>query len=141
MGGGGDITGVQVKIDEAVFKSDGSNVWEGTSIVARPNMSWGSLPDGDAAKYSTWSLPHGKEIIDFISGPRRSNNDPHLGFAIRIDPRQRMHVNPFFWRPGTYKFVMQISAPNVEKPGKLTLFVDWDGQKVKIRSDGDPTQI
>jgi hypothetical protein len=107
------------------------------------------LPDGNEAKYSAWYLPPGKEIIDFISGPRRSNtisnigvhNVPHLGFAIRIDPDQRAHVNPFFWRSGTYKFVMQVSAPNVDKPGRLTLFVDWDGQKITIRSHEDPSQI
>ena len=138
--GGGDIVGVQVKIDEAMFKSKELNAWEGTSIVARPNMSWGSLPDGHADKYSATSLPHGKEIIDFISGPRRYNSEPQLGFAIRIDPRQREHVNPFFWKSGTYKFVMQVSAPDVDKPGRLTLFVDWDGQRVTIRSDEDATQ-
>jgi hypothetical protein len=133
-----------------MFKSKGSDVWEGTSIVARPNMSWGSLPDGNEKKYSAWDLTPGKEIIDFISGPRTSNtisgikaadNVPHLGFAIRIDPKQRKHVNPFFWRFGTYKFVMQVSAPNVDKTGKLTLLVDWDGQKITIRSDGERTQI
>ena len=139
---GRDIIGAQVKIDGAFFRENGSSNWQGTSIVARPNMSWGFLPDGDAMKYLTMNLPHGKEIIDFVSGPRTANKeDPQLGFVIRIDPRQRMHVNPFFSKPGTYKFSMQVSAPNVEKPGKLILLVDWDGRQVKVRSDEEPSQV
>jgi hypothetical protein len=58
-----------------------------------------------------------------------------IGFDIRIDPRQRGNVDPFFSAPGTYRFVMQISAPDVEEPTKLTFFADWNGQNLEIRSD------
>jgi hypothetical protein len=78
VGGGGDIVGVQVKIDEAMFKSEGSDVWEGTSIVARPNMSWGSLPDGNKEKYfdltktppKSWMLSSYRHPIPMRNGPR-----------------------------------------------------------------------
>jgi hypothetical protein len=142
--GGGDVEGAQVKIEEAQFRRVGSDAWEGTSIVARTNMSWGFLPDGDPQKYSTVPLAHGKEPIDFISGPlnvSQSDGQPRLGFIIRIDPRHWKSVSPVFWENGTYKFVMQVSAIHIEKPGKLTLFVDWDGKNLVICSDDNPGQV
>ena len=61
----------------------------------------------------------------------------HLGFAIRIDPRHWRNVNPFFWETGTYKFAMQVSASNADKPGKLTLFVDWDDKNLRLPGGRD----
>jgi hypothetical protein len=140
--GGNDLSGVQVKLEESQFRKDGSDSWEGTSIVARTNMSWAHLPDSDPQKYSTMQLAPGPELVDFISGPRNfsQGGQTHLGFVIRIDPRHWGNVNPAFWEKGTYKFAMQVSATNVEKPGKLILFVDWDEKNLVIRSD-NPSQV
>jgi hypothetical protein len=40
--GQSDVSGAQVKIEQAQFRKDGSDKWEGTSIVSRTNMSWGT---------------------------------------------------------------------------------------------------
>jgi hypothetical protein len=141
--GQSDVSGAQVKIEQAQFRKDGSDKWDRTSIVSRTNMSWGYLPDGDPQKYSTVPLAPGSEVIDFVSGPhlfQQQGGPPRLGFLIRIDPRHWQNVNPAFWEKGTYKFVMQVSALDVERPDKLTLFVDWDGTNLVIRSD-EPSQI
>ena len=82
--GGGDAAGTQVKIEEARFRRDGSDIWEGTSIVSRTNMSWGFLPDGDPQKYSTVQLAPGSEPVDFVSGPHNfqlQDGSMQLGFA------------------------------------------------------------
>jgi hypothetical protein len=134
---GGDVSGVQVKIEEAVLRRDGSDKWDGTSIVARTNMSWGHLDDDDPQKYSTSQLAPGSDVIDFISGPliaKFGSGQEILGFKIRISPKHRI-VIPFFWEKGTYRFMMQISAADTENPGKLTLFADWNGATLVIRSD------
>jgi hypothetical protein len=52
----------------------------------------------------------------------------------------RVGISPAFWEAGTYKFVMQTSATDAKKPDKLTLFVDWDGARMQIRSD-DPSKV
>jgi hypothetical protein len=133
-----DVTGAQVKIEEAQFTRAKSELWEPTSIVSRVNMSWGYLPDGDPQKYSTVQLAPGSEVLDFISGPyelTKSDGQKCLGFIIRVDPKHK-GVNPIFWEEGTYKFVMQVSAVDIEKPQKLTVFADWDGKNLVLRTDG-----
>jgi hypothetical protein len=138
---GSDVSGAQVKIEEAKFRRRGADLWEGTSIVARTNMSWGFVPEEDSQKYGTVPLAPGKEPIDFITGPVPIllANRGRVGFKIRIDPRHLGNVIPFFWEAGTYRFEMQISATDAER-AKLTLFVDWDGQTMTIRSE-NPDQI
>jgi hypothetical protein len=141
--GRGDVSGVQVKIEEAVLRRNGSEEWEGTSIVSRTNMSWGFLPDGDEQKYSTVQLSPGSEPLDFISGPhsaQEADGSTRQAFVVRVDPRHR-GVNPVFWLEGTYKFVMQISALDIISADKLTLFVDWDSQNLVIRSENPNTVL
>jgi hypothetical protein len=47
-------------------------------------------------------------------------------------------VLPFFGEKGTYKFVMQVSAPDAGKPEQLTLFIDWSGNDFAVQSaDGE----
>jgi hypothetical protein len=134
-----DISGAQVKIEESKFKKEGSSTWQPTSIIARPNMSWASLPDGDPQKYSTHQLAPGDELIDFLTGPPitvRDDDGLHSisgVFLVQIDPKQG-GVNPIFSEEGQYKFVMQISALDAE-PYRLTLLVDWDGKDFVIRSE------
>jgi hypothetical protein len=135
--GQNDVSGVQVKIEEARFRSTNSDKWVGTSIVARTNMSWGHLPDGDPHKYSTIQLAPGSEILDFINGPllfHNPNGLPVPGFAIRVDPTHA-GIDPRFGELGTYKFVIQLSALDIAQPEKLTLFADWDGKRLLIRAD------
>jgi hypothetical protein len=134
---GRDVTSAQVKIEEAKFKPSESGEWQNTSIIARTNMSWGDKPDGDPQKYSTVQLAPGSEIIDFISGPHKflQQNRTQIGFLVRIDPKHWQNVSPVFSEIGTYKFVMQASASDVEKPARLTLFVNWDGKNLVILSD------
>ncbi len=141
--GTSDVSDAQVKIEEAQYRKDGSDKWEGTSIVSRTNMSWGHVPDGDPQKYSTVALAPGSEVVDFISGPhnfQQQDGQTRLGFLIRIDPRHWRNVNPAFFETGTYKFAMQTSASDVENPAKPTLFVDWDGKSLVIRSD-NPSEV
>jgi hypothetical protein len=141
--GQSDVSGAQVKIEQAQFRKDGSDKWEGTSIVSAPICRGGHVPDVEPQKYSTVPLAPGSEVIDFISGPhnfKQQDGQTRLGFLIRIDPRHWGNVNPAFCEKGTYKFVMQASALDIEKPDKLTLLVDWDGTNLVIRSD-EPSQI
>ena len=110
-------------------------------------MSWCALPDDRwQDKYSGMQLQPGSDLVDFISGPHTEENsadstnpsghypvDPF--FKIRIDPKHvGVGVLPFFTEKGTYKFVMQVSAPNAGKPEQLTLLVDWNGKDFAIRS-------
>jgi hypothetical protein len=126
-----DISGAQVKIEEAVVKKNGSDTWENTSILSRTNMSWGQEPDGGAQKYSTIQLAPGKgDILDFLTGPLFPSGHPVV-FKIRVDPKHK-GINPFFSHIGTYRFVLQASALNAE-PKQLTIFADWDGGKLVIR--------
>jgi hypothetical protein len=85
--GESDVTGAQVKIEEAKFKPRGSDKWENTSIIARPNMSWGDKIDGDPVKYSTVQLAPGSEPIDFIEGPIALKDRGQIipGFRIRAN--------------------------------------------------------
>jgi hypothetical protein len=62
-------------------------------------------------------------------------NRTQIGFLVRIDPKHWQNVSPVFSEIGTYKFVMQASASDVEKPARLTLFVNWDGKNLVILSD------
>jgi hypothetical protein len=57
-------------------------------------------------------------------------------FEIQIDPAHILGggVVPYFSEKGTYKFVVQVSAPSAGKPEQLTLFVDWNGDDFVIRS-------
>ena len=129
-----DISGAQVKIEEAVVKKRGSDRWENTSILSRTNMSWGQEPDGGAQKYSTIQLAPGKgDILDFLTGPALFFEGQPSMFKIRVDPKHK-GINPFFSQIGTYKFVIQASAINAE-PKQLTIFAEWDGGKLTIRDD------
>lgn len=131
---GSDIPGAQVKIVGARLRKEGSNTWGPTSVIANPNMSWGSPPDGHPNKYSAIQPPPRSEVIDFISSPWTDNSTGTKGFLIRINPQHGGTINPFFWQHGTYKFTMLLSAPNTE-PDELTLRVDWDGNDFLIRSE------
>jgi hypothetical protein len=126
-----DVPDAQVIIEEAMIKRVGSDSWERTDILARPNMSWGFKPDDHPQKYSTVQLPPGPSLIDFLIGPSRRGDG--LGFAIRIDPLQR-GIDPFFKDAGRYKFAMQLSSLHTE-PEKLILFADWDGKNLVLRPD------
>jgi hypothetical protein len=44
-------------------------------------------------------------------------------------------LSSLFFELGTYRFVMQLSAPNVLDPPRLTLLVEWDGQTATIQSE------
>jgi hypothetical protein len=128
-----NIDGVLTKIIESKFKKDGSELWVNTCIIANLNMSWCALPDHRwAAKYSAMQLQPGSELVDFISGPHTEANSADTAnpsghfptnpfFKIRIDPAHvGVGVLPFFGEKGTYKFVMQVSAPDAGKPEQLT---------------------
>jgi hypothetical protein len=138
MKGGNDVSGAQVKIEEAKVKKDGSDTWGPTDIVARTNMSWGDKPDRHSDKYGGVQLAPGSEVIDFINGPHlatiKTNNNIFRAkaFLIRIDPQQA--VNPVCFEKGQYRFVMQVSALNAQLD-RLTLLVDWDGNDFVIRSE------
>jgi hypothetical protein len=142
--GRNDVSGTQVKIEESLFRRNGSDTWENTSILARHNMSWGDKADDDPQKYAPIQLAPGSEIIDFIEGPigltSRSSGQTFIGFRIRIDPRLWRNVNPTFVDAGTYKFGMQISSLDAEKDN-LSLLVDWNGTRLVIRSDEEPSQV
>jgi hypothetical protein len=143
-----DVSGAQVKIEQAMYSRAPESLWEKTTIVARPNMSWADKADGDPNKYSAVQLAPGKEVIDFIWGPREltqiitdestgvKRHDTQRWFEIRIDPRQRHTVQPVFYQAGTYKFVMQVSARDA-KPASLTLYVHWDESDFVIYNDLD----
>jgi hypothetical protein len=60
-------------------------------------------------------------------------NEATAFFKISIDPTHS-GVRPFFFEKGTYKFVMQVSAPDAGKPEQLTILVDWDEKDITIRS-------
>jgi hypothetical protein len=92
-----DISGAQVKIEEALVKKNGSDTWENTSILSRTNMSWGQEPDGDAQKYSTIQLAPGKgDILDFLTGPSLFLQGHPVMFKIRVDPKHRGGQSVFF---------------------------------------------
>jgi hypothetical protein len=141
--GKNDVTGAQVKIEESLFRRNGSDKWENTSILARHNMSWGDKADNDPQKYAPIQLAPGSEIIDFIEGPIKityNSGQEFIGFRIRIDPRLWRNVNPNFVEPGTYKFGIQISALDAEKHN-LGVLIDWDGKQLIIRCEDDPSQV
>jgi hypothetical protein len=56
-------------------------------------------------------------------------------FMLRIDPDHFQAVWPVFSEPGTYSFVMQLSAPDALNPLRLKLLVQWDGQTGTIQSE------
>lgn len=76
--------------------------------------------------------------MDFIKGPYCPPNH-RPGFLVKID-HQHAGINPYFVEVGTYKFVAQAIAIHTEKPEYLTVFVDWDGKKLTVRSDS-PSQV
>jgi hypothetical protein len=53
------VEGVEVKFEEATLMRSGSDKWEKTSIIAKPNMSWCSLPDANPQKYAAIQLAPG----------------------------------------------------------------------------------
>jgi hypothetical protein len=146
----GFVEGVLPRIIESKFKKDGSTAWRNTSIIASLNLSWCGIPDHHhAQKYSARSLrPEPPELVDFVSGPHtKSKRYSREGltslpypdapfFEVQIDPAHILSrgVVPYFSEKGTYKFVIQVSAPAAGKPEQLTLFVDWDGDDFVIRS-------
>ena len=81
-------------------------------------------------------------IVDFITCPAVNDQggiwDDGQGrraFVFRIDPDHFKAVFPVLSDPGTYMFVIQLSAPNVLDSPRLTLLVEWDGQTATIQSE------
>src|ERR1700733_2239686 len=145
----GFIDGVLPRIIESKFKSDESNVWRNTSIVASLNLSWCSVPEAERPqKYSGRTLrPNPPELVDFVHGPHtRSKRYAREGavfpypevpfFEIQIDPTHVVGggVLPYFFKKGIYKFVIQVSASSAGHPVETTLFVEWNGEDFVIRS-------
>jgi hypothetical protein len=140
--GGGDVVGAQVVIDQSMFRARGSDRWVPTRINTRHIMSWANVPDGRPNKYAPRQISKGDNTVDFITCPVVDNtgnialdDQRRHGFVFRIDPDHFRAVFPVFFEPGTYKFVMQLSAPNVLDPPRLTLLVEWDGQTATIQSE------
>jgi len=135
--GAGDVMGARVLLDEVMFKASGSDRWVPTRINARHNMSWANVPDDPnrrGEKYGPLQISQGDNIVDFITCPVVDDRR-NIGFVFRIDPDHFQAVFPVFFEPGTYKFVMQLSAPNVLDPPRLTLLVEWNGQTATNRSE------
>jgi hypothetical protein len=139
-----DVMDVRVLINEVRFKAAGSETWALTSIRTRHIMSWTNVPDDPnrrAEKYGARQLSQGDNTVDFITSPAINTQGriylDALGrraFLFRIDPAHAQVVNNAFADHGTYKFVMQVSAPNILNPPRLTLLVEWDGQFAIIKS-------
>lgn len=69
---------------------------------------------------------------DYLSAPQRGFECVDALAAREIDNSKLIEryvgvgVLPFFTEKGTYKFVIQVSAPDAGRPEQLTLFVDWN---------------
>jgi hypothetical protein len=140
--GGGDVVSAQVVIDQSIFRARGSDRWMPTRINTRHIMSWANVADGRPEKYAPRQISKGDNTVDFITCPvvdDKGNialdDQRRQGFVFRIDPGHFQAVFPVFFEPGTYKFVMQLSAPNVLEPPRLTLLVEWDGETATIQSE------
>jgi len=135
--GAGDVMGARVLLDEVMFKARGSDKWVPTRINTRHIMSWTNVPDDPnrrGEKYGPRQISHGDNTVDFITCPAMDDKG-RKAFVFRIDPDHFRAVFPVFIELGTYRFVMQLSAPNVLDPPRLTLLVEWDGQTATIQSE------
>ncbi len=135
--GAGDVMGARVLLDEVMFKARGSDKWVPTRINTRHIMSWTNVPDDPnrrGEKYGPRQISQGDNTVDFITCPAVDDKG-RRAFVFRIDPDHFRAVFPVFIEPGTYRFVMQLSAPNVLDPPRLTLLVEWDGQTATIQSE------
>jgi hypothetical protein len=130
-----DVSGVQVKVEEAKLKKEGSNSWEKTNLIARTNLSWCFLPNGHSQKYSTIQLPPGSEPLDFIVGPVSvvsTNGTQMPAFYFKMDPAHGTDSS-CFTEKGVYRFILQVSGLDAGKPEQRVLFVDWNGADFGIR--------
>ena len=137
--GPGDVMGARVLVNNVMFRARGSTSWVQTRINTRHIMSWTNVPDDPnrrGEKYGPRQISQGDNTVDFITCPAINNqggiwvdNQGRRAFMLRIDPDHFHAVYPIFSDPGTYKFVMQLSAPNVSSSPRLTLLVEWDGQR------------
>jgi hypothetical protein len=137
--GAGDVMGAQVVIDQSMFRARGSDRWVPTTINTRHIMSWANVPDGRPEKYAPRQISKGDNTVDFVTCPVINgkgsiavDDKGRKAFVFRIDPDHFRAVFPAFFEFGTYRFVMQLSAPNVLDPPRLTLLVEWDGQTATI---------
>jgi hypothetical protein len=135
--GAGDVMAARVLLDEVMFKAPGSDKWVPTQINTRHIMSWTNVPDDPnrrGEKYGPRQISQGDNTVDFITCPAMDDKG-RKAFVFRIDPDHFRAVFPVFIELGTYRFVMQLSAPNVLDPPRLTLLVEWDGQTATIQSE------
>jgi hypothetical protein len=143
--GAGDVMGARVLINEVMFRTSGSDRWVPTTINTRHIMSWTNVPDDPnrrGEKYGPRQLSQGDNTVDFITCPAINDQggiyldgQGRRAFLFRIDPDHAQVVSNVFSEHGTYRFVFQLSAPNVLDPPRLTLLVEWDGQTATIRSE------
>ena len=150
--GAGDVMGAQVVIDQSMFRARGSDKWVPTRISTRHIMSWTNVPDDPnrrREKYGPRQISQGHNTVDFITCPAINDRGDiwvddkgRKAFVFRIDPDHFRAVFPVFIELGTYRFVMQLSDPNVLDSPRLTLLVEWDGQTATIQSeDGQVLEI